>query len=225
MTAEMETILKAILDDDRAKVKSLLKAKPRLAADVLIEPRLYQSRIVHWLYAGDTILHLAAAGHRPEIVRTLLEAEADPNARKNHRRSGPLHYAADSCINGPDWNPSNQVRTIELLIEAGAEIEAADKNGATALHRAVRTRSAAAVSCLLHRGSDPGARNKPGSTPFHLAVQNTGKSGSGGAEAKEAQKEIIRRFISLGVSPEILDANGKSVRDCARSDWIRDLLT
>jgi len=43
------------------------------------------------------------------------------------------------------------------------------------LHRAVRTRCAAAVRFLLQAGADPTTRNKPGSTAFHLAVQNTGR--------------------------------------------------
>jgi hypothetical protein len=70
------------------------------------------------------------------------------------------------------------------LLEAGADIHAQDKNGATPLHRAVRTRSAAAVQFLLDAGADPAIKNKPGSTPFHLAVQNTGRGGSGAEKPK-----------------------------------------
>src|SRR5580658_4430721 len=169
----MEAILTAILNDDRPSARQLLKADPGLATRLIDEARLYQSKIVHWIYAGDTALHLASAGHRVELVRLLLAAGANPNSAENHRHSGPLHYAADGYIHGPDWNAERQVQTIECLLDAGADIHARDKNGATPLHRAVRTRSAAAVKCLLGRGSDATLRNKPGSTPFHLAVQNT----------------------------------------------------
>ena len=173
----MHAILAAIVEDDRAGVRKLIKADPGLTTRLVSEARLYESKIVHWIYVGDTALHLAAAGHRVEIVRFLLEAGADPNSTKNHRRSGPLHYAADG--NGPDWNTTRRVQTIQCLLEAGADISAQDKNGASPLHRAVRTRCAAAVKCLLERGSDPRLKNKPGSTPFHLAVQNTGRGGTG----------------------------------------------
>ena len=183
----MEAILAAILDDDQPRAKELLKADPGLATRLIDEARLCQSKIFHWIYAGDTALHLAAAGYRFELVRLLLAAGADPNSTMNRRQSGPLHYAADGYITGPVWNAKRQVETIQSLLDAGADIKAQDKNGATPLHRAVRTRCAAAVKCLLERGSDATLKNKPGSTPFHLAVQNTGRGGSGAEAARSAQ--------------------------------------
>jgi len=221
----MDAILTAILEDDRRRVKELLKADPRLATSLISEARLYQSKIVHWIYAGDTALHVAAAGYRLELVRLLLAAGADPNSTKNHRQSGPLHYAADGYINGPDWDAKRQVQTIQCLLDAGAGINAQDKNGATPLHRAVRTRCAAAVKCLLKGGSDAKLKNKPGSTPFHLAVQNTGRGGTGAEVARAALRQIILEFLSFGLNPGLKDGKGKSVFDCARSGWIRDILS
>ncbi len=225
MQTSLNALLSAILKDDRAKVKDLLKADRDLATRRIDEPKLYQSEIFHWTYVGDSALHLAAAGYRAEIVSLLLAAGADPNATMNHRRSGPLHYAADGYINGPAWDAKRQVKTIRCLLEAGADINAPDKNGATPLHRAVRTRCAAAVEYLLQAGADPTRRNKPGSTPFHLAVQNTGRGGSGAEEAKAAQQTIIATFLSRGVSTGLKDGKGHSVLDCAKSDWIRSMLT
>ena len=221
----MDTLLAAILDDDRTRVRELLKANSGLATRLIEEARLYTSQIFHWIYVGDTALHLAAAGYRVEIVELLLEAGADPNAAGNHRHSGPLHYAADGYINGPAWDAKRQVKTIRCLLDAGADINAQDKNGAAPLHRAVRTRCAAAVKCLLEAGCDPMLRNKPGSTPFHLAVQNTGRGGSGAEEARAAQREIIGYFLSLGASTALRDGKGNSVLDWAKSGWIRDLLS
>jgi hypothetical protein len=221
----MDAILKAILDDDRTKARQLLKADPELATCFIREARLYQSKIFHWIYTGDTALHLAAAGYRVEVVRLLLAAGADPNSAMNHRQGGPLHYAAEGFITGPVWNANRQVNTIECLLDAGAGINARDKNGATPLHRAVRTRCAAAVKCLLTRGADAMLRNKPGSTPFHLAAQNTGRGGSGAEAARAAQRQIIQEFLSFGRSPSLKDAKGKSVLDWARSGWIRDMLS
>src|SRR5437667_1038448 len=200
MQTSMNKILDAIVDDDRATVRALLKADSSLAIRHIPAARLYQSKILHWLYKGDTALHLAAAGYRIEIVRSLLAAGADPNAATNHRQSGPLHYAADGYINGPAWDAKRQVKTIRCLLDAGAEINAQDKNGATPLHRAVRTRCAAAVRYLLQAGADPTLKNKPGSTPFHLAVQDTGHGGTGAEKARAAQREIIQAFLELKIS-------------------------
>jgi len=221
----MEAILRAILDDDRPKVKKLLGADPRLATSLIETARLYQSKIFHWIYVGDTALHLAAAGYRVELVQLLLAAGADPNATTNHRQSGPLHYAADGYITGPVWDPRRQVATIRCLLRAGAEINAQDKNGAAPLHRATRTRCAAAVKCLLAAGSDARLRNKSGSTPFHLAVQDTGRGGSGADVARAAQRQIIRQFLSFGLTPALKDGKGKTVLDSARSSWIRNMLS
>jgi hypothetical protein len=220
----MESLCSAILDDDRATVKALLKADAGLATCLFERSRLYQSAIFHWIYVGDTALHLAAAGYRVEIVDLLLAAGADPNAASNHRRSGPLHYAADGYVNGPVWHAKRQVKTIRRLLDAGAVINAQDKNGAAPLHRAVRTRCAAAVHCLLKVGASPTLKNKSGSTPFHLAVQDTGRGGSGAAEARAGQREIIETFLSFGVSTALKDGRGRSVRDCIRSDTVREML-
>ena len=221
----MNTILQAILADDLSRVTKLLKADRSLAVRQVQKPKLYRSKVLHWLYAGDTALHLAAAGYRDTIARALLAAGADPNAAANHRHGRPLHYAADGYIVGSGWDPERQVRTILILLAAGADIHARDKNGATPLHRAVRTRSAAAVRCLLSAGADPTQRNMPGSTAFHLAVQNTGRGGSGTEVAIAAQRQIIEEFLSLGVRPAATDGKGKSVLDCATSAWTRALLS
>ncbi len=116
------------------------------------------------------------------------------------------------------------VEYIELLPQPKIGFDAQDQNGATALHRAVRTRCAAAALYLLSVGGSPTTRNKSGSTPFHLAVQNTGRGGSGAEAAKYAQRQIIEGFLSFGVSTGLRDGKCQSVLDCARSGWIRDLL-
>ncbi len=220
----MEALLTAILEDDRAAAAQRLKADPDLATRLIDESKAYEE-ISHWIYAGDTALHLAAAGYRAEIARLFLASGADPNSRMNHRRSGPLHYAADGYINHPAWDAKSQVSTIRCLLDAGADLQAQDRNGATPLHRAVRTRCAAAVECLLEGGSDPTMKNKSGSTPFHLAVQNTGRGGTGADIAIEAQRQIVRTFLATGVKTTLKNGAGKTVVDCARSVWIREMLS
>jgi ankyrin repeat protein len=224
MTDGFQSLLKAILGDDRATVKQLLKKDPTLAKTTAIAAR-HEAEIAHWVYEGDTALHVAAAGYRVEIAGLLLAAGADAGAAQNHRKGQPLHYASDGFLESSSWDAKRQVRMLELLVKAGADVHAVDKNGATPLHRSVRTRCAAAVDYLLKAGSDPRVQNKPGSTPFHLAVQNTGRGGSGADRAKAAQREIIQSFLERGVSPSLKDAKGKSVLEWARTDWIRELLT
>lgn len=223
MPDPFQSLIKAIFADDRARVKELLKENPALAT-VGASKAILATEIMHWIYEGDTALHVAAAGYRVEIAKLLLAAGANVGAAMNHRRSQPLHYAADGYLESPQWDAARQVRMIELLLKVGADLHVQDKNGATPLHRAVRTRCAAAVKALLDAGADAKLRNKPGSTPFHLAVQSTGRGGSGAEKAKAAQREIIHAFSERGISPKLKDANGKSVLGWARSEWIRQML-
>jgi len=175
--------------------------------------------ISHYMYADDTALHMAAAAHSCEIAQTLIDKGADCFAT-NRRGAQPLHYAADANAG----NPAAQAATIACLIRAGADPNATDKSGVAPLHRAVRTRCAAAVEALVAGGAAPRARNGGGSTPLHLAVQNTGASDSGTLHAIEQQRLIIERLLRAGARPDDKDANGKTVRDAARADWIRALL-
>ena len=220
----MRELISAIVHDDATATKRLLQADAALASRPIQTAKLYDSGIFHWSYVGDTALHLAAAGYRVEIARLLLRSGADPNAAKNRRKSSPLHYAADGFITGSAWDAKRQVKMIDCLLQNGADIHLQDMNGATPLHRAVRTRCAAAVRFLLEAGSDPTMRNKSGTTPFHLAVQNTGRGGSGAPAAISAQREIIKEFLSFGVGLDLKDGRGKSVSDCARSTWVREVL-
>ena len=106
--------------------------------------------IQHYLYAGDTPLHVAAAAHSALMVRELLGKEADPSAA-NRRGATPLHYAAD--MNAPNRAKDAEVAdVVELLLQAGAEPNARDKSGVGPLHRAVRTRNAGGVGALLIGG-------------------------------------------------------------------------
>jgi ankyrin repeat protein len=216
-----EKLVGAVIADDRSTAEPLLKSDPTLATQSLTTSRLVHE-LPHWLYPGDTALHAAAAGRRIEIARLLLKAGANVRAANKLRAGQPLHYAADGS---PLCHPSRQLQTIQLLLDSGADINAQDKNGATPLHRAVRTRCAAAVKLLLDSGANYKLHNKPGSTPFHLAVQNTGRGGSGSPEAKLAQLQIIQTFLAHGADPNLPDASGKSVFDWAKSPELRKTLT
>ena len=175
------------------------------------------------MYSGDTALHIAAAAHQRGIVESLVTSGADVRAR-NRRGAEPLHYAADGSPGAEHWDPVAQSHVITYLIEAGADPNALDKSGVAPLHRAVRTRCSAAVRALVENGADPQLMNKSGSTPLHLAVQNTGRSDSGSAAAKDEQGRVIAVLLEHGARPTDADANGKTVVAAASSDWIRDLL-
>ncbi|CAJ0598466.1 unnamed protein product [Cylicocyclus nassatus] len=111
---------------------------------------------------GWTPLMIAASAGRVEVVRYLLTLpEVDVNHRNNNRQTA-LHYAASK----------NHAEITHLLLEAGADVNAADKFGATPLHRAASQGHDKIVHMLLARPKiyiDP--RNSEGSTPLFLACE------------------------------------------------------
>ena len=177
------------------------------------------TEISHYFYAGDTALHMAAAAFRRPVAELLMARGADCRA-KNRRGAEPLHYAADAN----HWNPTAQTETISYLLSVGADPNAVDNSGVAPLHRAVRTRSLAAVRSLLDGGANVKQPNNAGSTPLHLAVQTTGKSGSGSPSAREQQAAIVQLLLERGARATDRDGKGKQVREAATSDWIRTLL-
>ncbi|HEY8172079.1 MAG TPA: ankyrin repeat domain-containing protein [Dehalococcoidia bacterium] len=196
--AAFMTLVRAICAGDVAAAERLLAASPGLAGERGVHDVLLDE-IAHYVYGGDSALHIAAAAYQREIARTLIAMGADVRAT-NRRGAQPLHYAADGVPGARSWNPDAQAATIASLIEAGADPNAIDKSGVMPLHRAVRTRCAAAVRALIDGGADPRGRNKSGSTPMDLATGNTGRGGSGSPESKAQQEEIVRLLEQHGAA-------------------------
>ena len=175
--------------------------------------------IAHYLYAGDTALHIAAAAWRRNVAELLVAHGADCRAR-NRRGAEPLHYAADTNR----WDPTPQAEVIDYLLSVGADPNALDNTGVAPLHRAVRTRSLAAVQALLNGGANPRQLNQSGATPLHLAVQTTGRRGSGSPHARTQQAAIVRQLLERGARGTDQDRHGKTVHEAATSEWSRALL-
>jgi hypothetical protein len=153
--SELMKLVRAIVDGDADAVARLLAVSPDLAracfktgASRATAQPYFLTKIGRYIYAGDTSLHIAAAGYRTDFVERLISAGADVRAT-NRRGAEPLHAAAAGTPGSPTWHPHAQARTIARLIAAGADPNAPDQGGATPLHKAVRTRCAAAVKALI----------------------------------------------------------------------------
>jgi ankyrin repeat protein len=197
-------LMRDIVGGDIAAVIQSLAASPALASSSLRQGATRQStrdfffyEIAHYLYAGDTPLHAAAAAHRKAIVSELLSKGADVGAR-NRRGAQPLHYAADGMPGSVHLDPNAQRDTIITLLEAGADPNAVDKSGVTPLHRAIRNRCSLAARALIEGGADVRLPNGSGSTPIELAHWTTGRGGSGSWIAKAEQEKIVRLPLGHG---------------------------
>jgi hypothetical protein len=204
--AALMSLVRAIVAGNATAASRLVANSPAMArahfdkgATRQAAAAYYLDEIEHYIYAGDTALHIAAAAYRQAIVRKLITSGADVHAR-NRRGAEPLHAAVVGLPGSRTWNPRAQAATVACLIKAGADPNAVDNSGVTPLHRAVRTRCAAAVRALLEGGADVQRKNKNGSTPLLLATQSTGRGGTGSREAIAQQHVILHLLEQHGAT-------------------------
>ncbi len=88
------------------------------------------------------LLHASAEGDKEQVV-TLLDEGLDVNARSPFVRTTPLILAA--------WN--NHLDMVRLLLDRGADANAEDLTGWTALHAAAFAGNTEIMQLLLERGA------------------------------------------------------------------------
>ena len=226
-TPDFLDFVRLVIVDDVRQVSRRLRQLPALATQSLPvgatkaqASDFFFAEISHYIYGGDTALHMAAAAFSCPMAEALISQGADCRAKKR-RGAEPLHYASD----GRGSDSQAQANVIKYLVSVGADLNAVDKSGVAPLHRAVRTRSHQAVRALLDAGANVCQPNHSGSTPVHLAVQTTGASGSGSEQARQQQEIIIRLLLERGAKLSDKDSKGKTVKQAATGKWIHELLT
>ena len=154
-----------------AAVEVLLAADPAL--DVFDAASVGRTATVaEWLdrdpslvnaYSSDGFypLGLAAFFGHPETVRLLLARGADVNqVARNQMRVQAIHAAV----------AGRSREAIELVVEAGAAIDAQQHQGWTALHEAVHQENLDLTRYLLAHGADPKLQNDEGKSAIGLAA-------------------------------------------------------
>jgi uncharacterized protein len=110
------------------------------------------------------IIYAAARGFEP-IVHRLLAAGVDATTRYGNDLTALMWAAGHEDGVGT----AAGVAVVELLIERGAAINAADNRGRTALMIAAERGDAGVVEILLMRGADRDLRDRAGKTALDLA--------------------------------------------------------
>ncbi|KAJ7399868.1 Ankyrin repeat domain-containing protein 54 [Pitangus sulphuratus] len=92
-------------------------------------------------------------------------------AARLHRRLGPTGKEAHALKRLREAANSNDLDTVQQLLEDGTDPCAADDKGRTALHFASCNGNDHIVQLLLDHGADPNQRDGLGNTPLHLGAR------------------------------------------------------
>jgi ankyrin repeat protein len=124
-------------------------------------------------FGGDTRVAEAAMREDNTAVRTLLGQKADVNATLPDGTTA-LHWLVQGAVQAED------LETVGLLIQAGANVKVKDRYGFTPLYFAAANGNAAVIRKLLEAGADPNAADASGETALMTATR------SGSADALKA---------------------------------------
>ena len=144
---------------------------------------------------------LMVAAFIPDLatVRRLLESGADPN------ESNDGHTVLMEALQEPEkFFDDDSYAVVKLLIEAGADVDAADREQRTPLHFAVCP-GPRAVALLLDAGANPNLKDADGLTPLHECVNFSAA-------------EVARQLLAAGADPSARDGDGKTAYERALLD-------
>jgi ankyrin repeat protein len=111
----------------------------------------------------------AAARGFAEIVTRLLDAGVDPKLRYGNALTALMWAAGHEDGVGAAAAES----VVDLLLSHGAEIDATDDRGRTALMTAAERGHAEVATMLIKRGADQAVRDKSGKSALDLAANES----------------------------------------------------
>jgi ankyrin repeat protein len=150
---------------------------------------------------GATPFLLAADRADVPLMRLLLELGADPFL-PNADNSTPLMAAAGLGTTAPLEEAGTELEALEavkFLLDVGADIDAVDNNGDTAMHGAAYGNFPTIVQLLVDRGANPEIwkrQNTQGRTPLFIAE---GYRGGRPTVSRPTIEALVRLMLAAGL--------------------------
>ncbi|MDE0225390.1 MAG: ankyrin repeat domain-containing protein [Gammaproteobacteria bacterium] len=186
---------------------------------------------------GDFLVRFCAWRRRPDILERLLDAGLDPSTSEPPRsgvtdpeilrvlRDRGVEWRPDHAEGG--WPPivfqsrgdrGGDAGRVRALIDQGADVNARNHKGQTALHCAAKAGFTDIVALLLSHGAEVDPPDARGETPLASAIRSTVRNA-------DRLREVARILVRNGASPDHEDKRGHSPRRIAArkrdaGDWL-----
>jgi ankyrin repeat protein len=136
---------------------------------------------------GTTPLSQAMSFHRPKIAKILLDNGADPH---------DFHLFVMIMNDRYQRGFKAAQEELDLLLNAGANIDEPDPHGNTPLHHAVLELLPDMIQLYLDRGANVNATNHKGQTPLDIALKKRAAISDNDPECQD-EREELDRIIAL----------------------------
>ena len=140
---------------------------------------------------GETALMIACLKENVDAINVLLNANANPNFADT-KGNTCLHCAAGALCNS---------ETLQAIIDHGADVNATNKDGKTALLIACLEGNKYVIDILLNAGANPRSADTTGYTCLHYAVL---------VRQYVFPKETLKTFIDHGADVNAINKDGKT---------------
>jgi len=152
---------------------------------------------------AKTPLYWACQWQNYDVVKQLIDRGAKVNLLEAGRQE--LYSNYDPLIMAAQ---KRKPEIVQLLLEAGADMEVRDEAGYTPLHLACAHNRPAIARLLIEAGAKPATSNQFGEIPLHWACFY-------------GCADTVRLLLSRGADPDIKDVNGRTALTIALDEFPR----